>query len=33
MEERHEGNGQRKLERLQVREKPLESEILYVAAG
>jgi hypothetical protein len=33
MEERHEGIGQRELERLRVREKPLENEILYVAAG
>jgi len=33
MEERHEGNGQRKLERLQVREKPLERKTLNAAAG
>jgi len=33
MEERHEGNGQRNLERLQVREKPLKRETLNAAAG
>jgi hypothetical protein len=33
MEERQEGSGQRKLERLQVREKPLKRETLNAAAG
>jgi hypothetical protein len=33
MEERQEGNGQRNLARLQVREKPLERKTLNAAAG